>query len=105
MNTSTGVIGVDVLVIWSAAAVAIAGLLALLWRAVRALVRLVGRMDEVIDDWQGTPSRPGVPGRLGVMARLDRIEHELHPNSGASLRDALDRVEQCVTGSSSGPEQ
>jgi hypothetical protein len=29
--------------------------------------------------------------------RLAAIEHELHPNSGGSLRDAVDRVEQAVT--------
>ncbi|MFF2960993.1 hypothetical protein ACFVT1_19235 [Streptomyces sp. NPDC057963] len=26
-------------------------------------------------------------------AHLARIDHELHPNSGASLRDAVDRVD------------
>lgn len=29
--------------------------------------------------------------------RTARIEHELRPNSGTSLRDAVDRVEQAVT--------
>jgi hypothetical protein len=28
------------------------------------------------------------------MERLDRIEHELKPNSGGSMRDAIDRVDQ-----------
>jgi hypothetical protein len=52
------------------------------------------RIDEFIDDWQGAAARPGVSARPGVMARLDAIEHELRPNSGASLRDAVNRVDE-----------
>ncbi|AEW94583.1 MULTISPECIES: hypothetical protein [Streptomycetaceae] len=97
----TGVPAVDAAGIWCAAAVAIAGGLALLWRVVRAVRRTVHRVDDFIDDWQGVPPRPGVPARPGVMERLDRIEHrvglvvhEVRPNSGSSLRDAVDRVDQ-----------
>ncbi|MDN3021526.1 hypothetical protein [Streptomyces sp. S.PB5] len=97
---STGVPLVDVAVIWSVAAVAIAGLIALAWRTVRGLRRIVTRIDDFADDWAGVPGRPGVPERPGVMVRLDRIEdrlqamaHELQPNSGLSLRDAVDRVD------------
>ncbi|MFJ1664791.1 hypothetical protein ACIOK4_00090 [Streptomyces bottropensis] len=99
--TGTGVPAVDVLVIWSLAAVAVAGLITLVWRAVRGARRIVDRMDDLADDWNGTPERPGVPARLGVMARLHRIEermgaveHELQPNHGHSLRDAVDRVDR-----------
>ncbi|MFD5266764.1 hypothetical protein [Streptomyces sp. NPDC058335] len=88
------------LVIWSLAAVSIAALLGLLWRMSRGVRRIVVRVDEFVDDWNGVPPRPGVSGRPGVMARLDgieerlgRVEHELQPNSGASLRDAVDRVD------------
>ncbi|MFI8810534.1 MULTISPECIES: hypothetical protein [unclassified Streptomyces] len=66
----------------------------------RGIRQIMGRVDEFVDDWNGTQARPGVPGRPGVMARLDgieerlgRVEHELHPNSGGSLRDAVDRVD------------
>lgn len=97
---ATGVVAVDMVVIWSVAAVAAATGLGLLWRMTRGVRRIVGRVDEFVDDWNGTVSRPGVPGRPGVMARLDGIEerlgsveHELHPNSGTSLRDAVDRVD------------
>lgn len=50
------------------------------------------------DDWKGEPDRPGVRGRPGVMERLDRIERELHPNGGSSLRDAVNRVEAKLQG-------
>lgn len=100
-GTGTGVPAVDVLVIWAVAAVAIAGLIALVVRVWQGVRRIVDRVDDLADDWNGTPERPGVPGRLGVMARLHRIEervqaveHELQPNSGTSLRDAVDRVDR-----------
>jgi hypothetical protein len=101
MSQGTGVPAVDVLVIWSVAAVAIAGLIALVWRTVRAVRRLVDRMDDLADDWHGVPERPGVAARPGVMVRLSGIEqrltameYELQPNSGHSLRDAVDRVDR-----------
>ena len=101
LSDSTGITAVDTAVIWSLAAVAIAGAIALAWRMIRAVVRILKRMDDLADDWQGVPARPGVPERPGVMARLDQIEgrvstieHELRPNSGRSLRDAVDRVDR-----------
>lgn len=97
----TGVTAVDTMVIWSVTLVAIAGAVTLGWRVVRTVVRILRRMDDLADDWQGVAGRPGVPERAGVMARLgrieervSRIEHELQPNSGQSLRDAVDRVDR-----------
>ncbi|MEU6822789.1 hypothetical protein ABZ921_19355 [Streptomyces atriruber] len=102
MNAATtGVDPVDVVVLWSGAAVAITGALALLWRATRSVRRVTSRFEDFVDDWQGTDARPGVPARPGVMTRLGaieerlaRVDHELHPNSGSSLRDAVDRVDE-----------
>lgn len=79
-------------------------------------------LNNLARDWNGEPARVGVPARPGVMERLANIDanltaqgerlgtyaaiqgehtealaaihHELHPNSGRSLRDALDRVER-----------
>ena len=107
MTESTGVPQVDQLVTWSLAVAAVVGLVAMIWRAVRGIAR---RLDHLLDDWAGEPARPGVPARPGLVERiariearqvvqgerLDRIEHELHPNSGSSLRDAVDRVERSV---------
>jgi len=65
--------------------------------AVWALGKRVGptvkKVLNFLDDWNGEPARPGVPQRLGVMARLDEMHHELHPNSGSSLADAVNRTE------------
>ncbi|WP_129308006.1 hypothetical protein [Streptomyces sp. L2] len=101
VTDSTGVPPVDALVVWSLGAVAIAGALALVWRVVQTVHRIARRVDDFVDDWQGVPARPGVAERPGVMDRLDRIEgritgmeHELRPNSGRSLRDAVDRVDR-----------
>lgn len=86
-----------------------------LWRAIRPM--WVGVRD-FLEDWRGEPERDGVPGREGVMkrlhtietdgaearakldeqgAKLDSIDHELHPNSGSSLRDEVDRISTALT--------
>ncbi|MGW0091378.1 hypothetical protein ACWDWS_20455 [Streptomyces sp. NPDC003328] len=73
------------------------GAAAAVWRVVRAGLRFFRRVELFMDDWYGEPARPGVPGRPGVMERVsgidDRltgVEHELQPNIGSSLRDAVD---------------
>lgn len=72
--------------------------------ALRSIVRVVRRLGHFVDDWFGEPARDGRKASPGVMSRLDAIEtrlgsveHELKPNSGLSLRDAVDRVEVAVT--------
>lgn len=108
MSESTGIPAVDVVVVWSLAGAAVAVALGLLWRLTRGVRRITGRVDEFVDDWNGREGRPGVAGRAGVMERLSgiedrlaRVEHELHPNSGTSLRDAVDRVDVALNGTSS----
>lgn len=98
MTEETGIPLVDSVAVWGASTVAILGAAGALWRPTRRIVR---RLGEFLDDWDGAPGRPGVPARPGVMERLGGIdkrltavEHELHPNSGGSLRDALDRVDR-----------
>jgi hypothetical protein len=107
----TGIPALDTVLVWGGAVSLTAGLVTLAWRAVRGGVRLGRRVDEFIDDWRGEPERPGVSPRPGVMERmagleanmagleskvtgmdgdLQRIKHELYPNSGGSLRDAVD---------------
>jgi hypothetical protein len=98
---STGVAAVDTAAIWATAVAAVAGVCALGWRILRRARHVVRRVEEFIDDWQGVEARAGVEGRAGVMARLAQIEHrvdavvhEVRPNNGSSLRDAVDRVDR-----------
>nr|WP_223183180.1 MULTISPECIES: hypothetical protein [unclassified Streptomyces] len=92
---------------WAGIIAAVGGAGAVLYRWWRSARRALRRVGQVLTDWAGEEARPGVPARPGVMERLcgiddrlstlDRrttiIEHELHPNSGSSLRDAVDRVD------------
>lgn len=106
----TGISVVDTLIVWAGVLVALAAAGGVAWRATRSFRHMAQRFEEFIDDWRGTPSRPGVAGRDGVMVRLvaiegqtqvipdlerrvARVEHELRPNGGSSLRDAVDRVD------------
>lgn len=65
-----------------------------LFAGVKWVVPLGKKVGNFLDDVMGEPARPGVPERLGLMARVQRIEHELFPNSGKSLRDQTNRMEQ-----------
>ncbi|MFD3612404.1 hypothetical protein ACFWXA_30920 [Streptomyces atroolivaceus] len=108
---STGVPALEVVLVWAGAFTVLAGVAGVLWRVGRGLARTAGRMDQFMDDWYGEPQRPGVPARPGVLERVsgiedrvggieDRIggvEHELHPNDGGSLRDAVDRANACLS--------
>jgi hypothetical protein len=106
----TGVPALDAVLVWGGVVTAAAGALAVLWRAVRRVRRVAHRVEEFLHDWQGVPSRPGVEGRPGVMARLAEIEarvaavvHEVRPNNGGSLRDAVDRVDRRMASTAGDP--
>ncbi|MGW2074300.1 hypothetical protein ACWCPK_38690 [Streptomyces sp. NPDC001953] len=93
----TGNSALDTLLTVGGLLTALVGVAAAVWRVVRAGLRFFHRAELFMDDWYGEPARPGVPGRPGVMERvsgiddrLTRVEHELQPNSGQSLRDAVD---------------
>lgn len=109
MPDPTGVPALDAFLVWATVATVVISLGTGLWRFVRAAVRIGRRVNVFFDDWYGQEGRPGVPARPGVLERVKGIEdrmqgvhHELQPNSGASLRDAVDlancRLEQMLTG-------
>lgn len=61
--------------------------------------RQVCSLQDLLEDWHGEPARPGVPGRLGVMERLNRIEKTVNsaafnsqPNHGTSAYDEHTRL-------------
>ncbi|WP_326597740.1 hypothetical protein [Streptomyces sp. NBC_01803] len=98
---------IDRIGLYTGAGVGVLGLLTLAWQLVRGAVRIAARVDEVVDDWQGVPARPGVAARPGVLERIShieervcdvadrvgRVEAQLRPNGGSSLRDAVNRVD------------
>ena len=79
--------------------------------------KFIKRIVHFFDDYFGEEERPGFPARPGFSERLgkiesclekvdskfktvefnlDSIDKELKPNSGTSLRDAINRIEQRV---------
>ncbi|MEU1265561.1 hypothetical protein ABZ473_26515 [Streptomyces cellulosae] len=101
MDLTTGVPAVDTALLWGAAVSVLVGGVTALWRAVRAARHLSRRTSQFLDDWYGEPARPGVPAWPGVMERMAGMEerlghvwHEVYPNDGGSLRDAVDLANQ-----------
>jgi len=76
-EASTGVASVDILVAWAVALTALGGLAGLVWRLLRAVLRIADLVDEIREDWIGAPERPGVPARPGVMVRLGDHDQQL----------------------------
>jgi hypothetical protein len=60
-----------------------------------AWTRVVRPIQQIAEDWRGEPARPqdGFPGRPSMGLRMARLEAEMHPNHGSSLRDAVNRLE------------
>ena len=61
--------------------------------------RLLRPLAHMLTDWHGSPPRPGVPERPGVMVRLEqhdealaRIWTELSPNHGNSVKDQVTKL-------------
>ena len=58
---------------------------------------------QMVEDFNGTGERPGVPARLGVMERLQGLDlqvaqviSETSPNHGGSMKDAVQRIDTKV---------
>lgn len=88
----------DSVAVVCASAVPVLGALGWALRRLEKAVRLLfGDEDHPgLHAWQATISdrlKNIDDGNLEILRRLDNVEHELHPNNGESMRDALDRVE------------
>ncbi|CAH0258015.1 hypothetical protein [Microbacterium sp. Bi128] len=70
------------------------------WPALRAFARAVLALSQVIESLRGLPAFIArTDATLAAQdARIGEIHHELHPNSGTSMNDALRRVEEGVAG-------
>lgn len=62
---------------------------------------LTKRFIHFLDDYFGEEARPGFDGRPGMQERMRIIEEELKcvayemkPNSGSSIKDAINRIEK-----------
>jgi hypothetical protein len=64
-------------------------------------IKLTKRFIHFLDDYFGEEERPGFEGRPGMQERLRMLEFELQtisyemkPNSGTSIKDAVNRIEK-----------
>lgn len=53
------------------------GLVTVMIGMIAWMSRQMHRVSQMLDDWRGTESRPGVPRRPGVMERLEKIENDV----------------------------
>lgn len=63
--------------------------------------QLTKRFIHFLDDYFGEEERPGFDGRPGMQERLRNLEvevktisYEMKPNSGSSIKDAINRIEK-----------
>ena len=66
-------------------------------------IKLVKRFIHFLDDYFGEEERPGFEGRPGMQERLKYMEseiacisYEMRPNSGSSIKDAINRIEKRI---------
>jgi outer membrane murein-binding lipoprotein Lpp len=83
----------------TAACTALAFLGRRLWHLRQRALHLLAAARQVLGDFTGTEGRPGIPARPGVMEQLSalsdavaRLNAQVIPNGGSSLRDAVDQV-------------
>ncbi|MGA5202830.1 hypothetical protein [Streptomyces variegatus] len=94
---TTGIPALDAALVWGGAVSVLGTVGTVAWRVGRGVAHFASRAGQFFDDWYGEEGRPGVAPRSGVMVRLasledglDHVRHEVRPNSGESLRDAVD---------------
>lgn len=87
---TTGVGWVDSMILWIGAIAAVCAGLTTIALAARAAMRVGRKLDRLATQLLGDDETPSLD------ERLSSIEHELHPNSGGSMRDAVDRTEKAL---------
>jgi hypothetical protein len=96
----------------AAAVTAIVGLPVLAWKGLRALLRTVRKLSRLADEVLGDgEQRPGWGKRLtgmeslgkanaerltGIEKWMSRVDAEMRPNGGSSMRDQINRIEEAT---------
>ena len=88
---------------WTCALILVGGIL---WKPLRVIVRRLREFAAFLDQWNGKPEKrdradqiiqhavPGVSARiLTLEEKTERIHHEVTPNHGGSIKDAVKRIE------------
>lgn len=90
---------------WCGALVVLGGGVGVLWAGGKWMFGTMKKINDFLEDWRGEDPRPGYPGRPGVLQRLvtleefvGRVEHEVKPNSGTSMKDAVTRIDRALPG-------
>jgi hypothetical protein len=88
---------------WCGGLVVIGGGAGVLIAGGRWMFGTLRKVNDFLEDWRGEEPRPGYPGRPGVLERLVKLEehaattsHEVQPNSGASLKDQMNRLDRAI---------
>ena len=71
---------------------------------VRSVNPIMHRLNDMLDDWNGEKQRPGVPGRKGVMERLED-QDEVLSNQDEVLSHLRKKVEPLVDDAAEGNHQ
>jgi len=97
-TTSGSSVDPTALLAWLTCLVTLAG-------CVVAILKWGRKIMQMVDDFNGTNQRPGVPERPGVMARLQTLDEkvaavhaEVNYNHGTTIKDAVSRIETDLKG-------
>lgn len=91
MQTSpTGIEWVDGMILWIGAIAALCAGLYTISKFVRGGIRIAHKLDRLATQLLGDDETRSLD------ERLSSIEHELHPNGGSSMRDAVNRTERAL---------
>jgi hypothetical protein len=72
------------------------GALFMFGKLTRVVWRFNRRVGHAIDVIIGVPAIGEAPERPGVIARLEKIEREIQPNHGTSMRDTINVIRESV---------
>ena len=85
------------LINWASGVIVLGGAAGVFWAVFRPIIKkfklFIASINDFMRDWAGTPAEPGRDAVPGVMERLKKLDGQLTNNGGASMKDAVDRIE------------